>query len=369
MKADPQPWFNTYKMLNIGREFSTVTANPRSPALIKALAELRQTYTGQSDLLDQQQAVLARLLQPRHQRGGGPTRSPAISSATGGSNLRTPVSAVKSPVPGAEENTSRSPVKRSVTAWQLSDEEEENMGGKRASAAPTTPIVATTPVSRTSTEERLARLDAYSQNMAARFGTAGGQTLSTPPAPSPIFLGTASAFSFNFCEPCSVLSETFIELENVTDASFLGGSKCVSTPYRAPRPLPRSLADVRESVPKDSSRQSTVDTKGPSRRSTADRQGSSRRSTADPQGPSHRSTADPENRGHRSTAYPQDRGHRSTAFPQDRGHRSTAYPQDRGHKSTADPQDCLSSHESFGGTEESQELEDMVLEEMDRLNV
>ena len=95
MKADPQPWFNTYKMLNIGREFSTVTANPRSPALIKALAELRQTYTGQSDLLDQQQAVLARLLQPRHQRGGGPTRSPAISSGTGGSNLRTPVSAVK----------------------------------------------------------------------------------------------------------------------------------------------------------------------------------------------------------------------------------------------------------------------------------
>ena len=206
MKADPQPWFNTYKMLNIGREFSTVTANPRSPALIKALAELRQTYTGQSALLDQQQSVLARLLQPRHQRGGGPTRSPAISSGTGGSNLRTPVSAVKSPVPGAEENTSRSPVKRSVTAWQLSDEEEENMGGKRASAAPTTPIVATTPVSRTSTEERLARLDAYSQNMAARFGTAGGQTLSTPPAPSPIFLGTASAFSFNFCEPYSFLS-------------------------------------------------------------------------------------------------------------------------------------------------------------------
>ena len=70
-----------------------------------------------------------------------------------------------------------------------------------------------------------------------------------------------------------------------------------------------------------------------------------------------------------STADPENRGHRSTAYPQDRGHRSTAYPQDRGHKSTADPQDCLSSHESFGGTEESQELEDMVLEEMDRLNV
>jgi len=150
------------------REFSTVTANPRSPLLIRAVAELREGYAAQPALLVEQRAALARLL--RQPRQGGPRRPSAVSSA-----------AARSPcVPYSSFNGVKSSpaVKRPLTAWQL-PEENDSMDAA--------------PPSRPSTEDRLARLDRYTQNFAAKFGMVEGQPMQPlPAAPSPKFLGTVS---------------------------------------------------------------------------------------------------------------------------------------------------------------------------------
>jgi hypothetical protein len=78
--------------------------------------------------------------------------------------------------------------KRPVTAWQLPEEEPEGLANKE-----TTP----SPARRTSTEERLARLDAYTLNMAARFGTRQQPGLSSTPT-TPVLLGTVAVSNIKY---------------------------------------------------------------------------------------------------------------------------------------------------------------------------
>ncbi len=168
-----------------------MTANPRSPLLIRAAADLREAYTAQPSLLEEQRAALARLLAQgrpggqgrpgRPGRPGGQGR-PGGPGRPGGQGRPAAAAAVRSPCvpPSAVINSLAS--KQPVTAWLLPEEDASRDGTNGA-----------TP-SRPSTEDRLARLDRYTQNFAAKFGPLeGGQAPpQSPVVPSPKCQGTVS---------------------------------------------------------------------------------------------------------------------------------------------------------------------------------
>jgi hypothetical protein len=157
------------------RESSTVTANPRPSSLIQALADLRQAFDSQPDLVNQKRAALSRLLRPQPSRGGAQA-------------------ATRTPSPQLSYWRPAAPA-RPVTAWQLPDEHDQDGGKQRAAAIqPLGQAAASSLASRPTTEARLARLDAYTRNFAGRFGGDGGVasqalTSSTPPT---VFLGTVA---------------------------------------------------------------------------------------------------------------------------------------------------------------------------------
>jgi len=163
-----------------------VTTNPRCPTLIQAIARLRQLYATESNLVEQQQAALYRLLhhQQQQQRGGpSHTTAPPPTGAARLNHRRPPPPPSPILTGGSTPEAKGTPLAvlrrpAVTTAWHLPDEEEAGKGAPPA----------TTPVrGRPSTEARLARLDAYTQSCAARFGCGGPVPSLTP---SPVLLGS-----------------------------------------------------------------------------------------------------------------------------------------------------------------------------------